>query len=309
MTSPSPPSPETQNFQAPSSPQAPSPQTPKISFDRLKPEDYDRAKRVLNKARNPGFVGRELFYRCATAGLAAICVVDDEDAGVALIHKDKLQALSVDRAHQGRGIGQALMDKYKPRWVNAIGEKVTWFENLGYMCVGAAAIGRNGKHATQLLERLPDDEIIRAEIRPFIEPEDIQPIPVPEQIREAIAARKKAAEEKANRPKDARQEAEKAVLDDSAGRPVDWEAVARRTLGDVMAHGEDKDRVSAARGWAAIYLRAGKEREPADDARELGGEELVEEMREFDAWRAAKRERAKLGLKEPPPMKEPPPIE
>lgn len=124
-----------------------------IRFDNLGPADYDRCKVILNKARHPGFVGRELFFRCATTGVCCVAVVDDADLGVALVAKDKLQALSVVREAQGRGVGGALMTRLQPRWVNAIGEKIAWFEKLGYKCVGAPKVGQNGKHSTQLLER------------------------------------------------------------------------------------------------------------------------------------------------------------
>lgn len=125
-----------------------------IRFDTLGPGDYDRAKTVLNKARHPGFVGRELFFRCATTGSATIAVLDDVDVGVALIAKEKLQALSVIVSAQGRGVGQALMARLQPRWVQAIGEKVAWFSKIGYVPYGAAKVGQNGKHAVQLMERI-----------------------------------------------------------------------------------------------------------------------------------------------------------
>lgn len=124
-----------------------------IRFDTLGPGDYDRAKTVLNKAKHPGFVGRELFFRCATTGTVCIAVLDDIDVGVALIAKEKLQALSVIVSAQGRGVGQALMTRLQPKWVQAIGEKVAWFAKIGYAPYGAAKVGQNGKHAVQLMER------------------------------------------------------------------------------------------------------------------------------------------------------------
>ena len=84
----------------------------------------------------------------------------------------------------------------------------------------------------------------------------------------------------------ARQEAEQAVQDDVDGKPVDWIAVARRTLGDVMANGMDRDRVNAARAFLAPAKA--REGDPDDEARALGGEEL---QRELEA------ERERLGLR------------
>jgi len=139
-------------------------------FDLLGPDDYDRAKKVLNAAKHPGFVGRELFYRCATTGRACIAVVEEADLGVALIAKDKLQALSVSLKAQGRGVGSALMAHLKPRWVSAIEEKVGWFERLGYRRVGASKVGANGKHATQLMERSDLENSRAPTIKPKVQP-------------------------------------------------------------------------------------------------------------------------------------------
>lgn len=126
---------------------------PRIEFDTLGPGDYDRAKKILNRAKHPGFVGRELFYRCATNGIACVARVGPDDLGVALITKNKLQALSVVTAGQGKGIGTALIARTTPKWVNAIVSRVSWFERLGYRCVGAPrAPQKGGGNATQLLE-------------------------------------------------------------------------------------------------------------------------------------------------------------
>lgn len=136
-----------------------------IRYDNLGPDDYERAKTVLNKAKHPGFVGRELFYRCATTGVVCIAVVDDVDCGVAMVAKEKLQALSVVVAAQGRGVGQALISRLKPKWVNAIGERIGFFEKLGYKQVGAPRVGQNGKHSTQLLQRDDSSEVADHEIK------------------------------------------------------------------------------------------------------------------------------------------------
>lgn len=124
-----------------------------IRFDNLGPAEYERAKSVLNKAKHPGFVGRELFFRCATSGICCIAVIDGVDSGVAMITRDKLQALSVIATAQGRGVGPALMTRLMPRWVSAIEARVGFFEKLGYVRFGAPKVGQNGKHATQLMER------------------------------------------------------------------------------------------------------------------------------------------------------------
>jgi len=123
-----------------------------IEFINLGADEYDRAKAVLNKARHPGFVGRELFYRCATTGVACVAVLDGVDSGVAMVAKGKLQALSVVASAQGNGLGSALMRRLQPEWVSSIVDRVPFFERLGYRSVGAPKVGQNGKHATQLLQ-------------------------------------------------------------------------------------------------------------------------------------------------------------
>jgi len=124
-----------------------------IQFDNLGAADYDRAKTVLNKAKHPGFIGRELFFRCATTGIVCVAVIDGVDCGVAMVAKGKLQALSIIASGQGKGVGSALMRRLQPEWVSAIAERISFFERLGYKSLGAPKVGQNGKHATQLMQR------------------------------------------------------------------------------------------------------------------------------------------------------------
>jgi GNAT superfamily N-acetyltransferase len=124
-----------------------------LEFVNLGADDYERAKTILNKAKHPGFVGRELFYRCATTGVVCVATLDGMDLGVAMIAKEKLQALSIISAGQGKGVGTALMRRLQPKWVSAIAERISFFERCGYKAFGAPKVGQNGKHATQLMER------------------------------------------------------------------------------------------------------------------------------------------------------------
>lgn len=124
-----------------------------IEFENLGVDDYARAKALLNKARHPGFVGRELYYRCASSGVVCLAKLESVDCGIAMIAAKRLQVLSVITAAQGKGIGSALMRRLQPEWVTAISERVSFFERLGYKTVGAPKIGQSGKHATQLLQR------------------------------------------------------------------------------------------------------------------------------------------------------------
>jgi GNAT superfamily N-acetyltransferase len=135
--------------------------SPTLNFETLSPDVYDRAKSVLNKAKHPGFVGRELFFRCATRGKAVVAVLDGIDVGVALISEaDKLQALSVIVKAQGKGIGAALVRHLSPKYVSALGEKTDWFARLGYQAKGSPRVGKDLQHTVQLMERTDDVAIV-----------------------------------------------------------------------------------------------------------------------------------------------------
>lgn len=128
-----------------------------IRFVPLGPAEYDRAKKVLDRASHPGFVGRELYYRCATDGKAVVAVIGDNkadvDVGVALVTKEKLHALSVVKVAQGLGVGSRLVSHVNAEWVNAIMDRVSWFEKRGYVSVGTAKVSLSGKMAMQLMRR------------------------------------------------------------------------------------------------------------------------------------------------------------
>lgn len=141
-----------------------------IVFVPLGPGDYDRAKKIFNEAKHPGFIGREMVYRAATTGQACVAALDEKDVGVALIAKGKLLALSVVKAAQGRGVGGALMAHLQPEWVSAIAEKISWFEKQGYESVGAAKVGQNGKTSVQLMRRRADASAAVAPVRDVAPP-------------------------------------------------------------------------------------------------------------------------------------------
>ncbi len=150
-----------------------------IEYINLGAGEYDRAKAVLNKAKHPGFVGRELFYRCATNGVVCVAVSEGVDYGIAMITKGKLQALSVIAAAQGKGIGQGLMRRLQPEWVSAIADRISFFERCGYAPLGAPKVGQNGKHATQLMQRLVTAENgAPSDAGPTLTPR-VQPEPTP----------------------------------------------------------------------------------------------------------------------------------
>lgn len=123
-----------------------------LEFVDLVAGDYDRAKKVFNAARHPGFVGRELFFRCSTTGRSVVAVMDGVDVGVALVARGKLQAMSVVAKAQGGGVGGRLLAHVHPRFASVIAERVEWFKKRGYKTVGSPSVGQSGKHITQLME-------------------------------------------------------------------------------------------------------------------------------------------------------------
>jgi hypothetical protein len=70
-----------------------------------------------------------------------------------------------------------------------------------------------------------------------------------ENTTEASQRRARAEADEAAKPRGARESAEAALAALERGEDVDLELVAKVTLVDVMAHGEDKDRVNAARAF------------------------------------------------------------
>lgn len=113
--------------------------------------DYDRTKRVLNKARHPAFVGREQLTRWADNGGVIVWTMDGDDVAVSIVDTKRsvLMALSVVR--QGEGIGARIIDYIRPNWARVVSGKVSWFERRGYECVGRPTKGATLE--TQLMVR------------------------------------------------------------------------------------------------------------------------------------------------------------
>jgi hypothetical protein len=130
--------------------------SPTLRFEQLSADQYERGKKIFDKAKHPGFVGREYMFRCATRGRAIVAILGDQDVGIVLVdHKQTLGALSVVVSARGARVGSALVTEVRPyaKFVKAISEKTAFFERLGYRAVVAAQVGQAGKQTTQLLER------------------------------------------------------------------------------------------------------------------------------------------------------------
>jgi GNAT superfamily N-acetyltransferase len=110
-----------------------------------RPDEYDRAKILLNAGKHPTFVGREIIARCARNGGLLFFVVEDKDAAVAAINtrKNVLLVLNVHPKYRGRRLGQHIVEFIKPNFVRAVESAVPWFERLGYVSVGIWKMGRS----------------------------------------------------------------------------------------------------------------------------------------------------------------------
>lgn len=120
-------------------------------------DEYRRAKKILDKAKHPTFVGRSTVLRCARDGGLMFYTLDGEDVAVTITNARNSTGLvfSVLPAHQGHGLGTAIYSYLRPNFIRVITEKVPWFERIGYVSIGEPKIGR--KFKTQIM--------VRAEVR------------------------------------------------------------------------------------------------------------------------------------------------
>lgn len=123
-----------------------------IRFDHLGPGEFERGKKILDRARHPAFVGRDQFERYASKGTVFVAVVDSEDVGITMIDgKGKGVAQGVAASHQRRGISTAMLGHYAPKFISIIGPKVELYERRGYVREGPPAVGQAGAHSVQLM--------------------------------------------------------------------------------------------------------------------------------------------------------------
>jgi len=120
---------------------------------QLKSSEYKRAKKILDEARYPAFVGVMYFQKIARNGGAFVAMIDDTDAGCALVNVGQcsLQVLAVHRNYQKRGIGKAMVDFLMPNWVRSLESAIPFFESMGYEPVGEYYPGK--KFRTRVMVR------------------------------------------------------------------------------------------------------------------------------------------------------------
>ena len=115
-------------------------------------DDYNRAKKILDKARHPDFIGPQRFVRAAEKGMIIVASADGHDLGVLFSEGETLTVLSVARSAQGQGVGQALVQHANLKYVRAIQDRVAWFCKLGYEPQGPPDMSHK-KFVVQMLVR------------------------------------------------------------------------------------------------------------------------------------------------------------
>lgn len=109
-----------------------------------RPEEYDRAKRILNAGRHPTFIGRDLVRRNARNGGLLFFLVGEQDAAVAIVNPriSSLLVLCVRPEFRSQGVGKWAMAFLRPNFIRALESSVPYFERLGYVGFGK---WKNGK--------------------------------------------------------------------------------------------------------------------------------------------------------------------
>lgn len=117
------------------------------------PGEYRRCKTLLNDARHPTFVGRQLVERHAVNGGLLFFRYDGSDVGVTVINvrKNVLLVLAVDPRHRGHGLASAMVRFIQANWVRSTETTAGFFERLGYVRIGRLKRGRTLN--TQMLVR------------------------------------------------------------------------------------------------------------------------------------------------------------
>lgn len=103
-----------------------------------RPTEYERAKRLLNRGRHPGFVGRQLVTKAASNGGLFLFQTNGEDVGVAVMspRRNVLLVLNVLPEWRGYGIGEWIIGYLRPNFVRAVEHAVPFFLRCGYTEIG-----------------------------------------------------------------------------------------------------------------------------------------------------------------------------
>lgn len=109
-----------------------------------RPDEYRRAKRLLDQGKHPTFVGRDTVTRQARQGGLLFARADDRDVAVAVVNvrRQVLLVMNVHPDWRGTGAGSWFLEFVRPNWVRAVESAVPWFEQRGYTPIGALKHGR-----------------------------------------------------------------------------------------------------------------------------------------------------------------------
>jgi hypothetical protein len=110
-----------------------------------RPTEYRRVKTLLNAAKFPTFIGRDLVSRCARNGGVIFYVVDDVDIAVSILNPRThvWLVLAVHPTHHDHGMGTAMLHYLRPLWIRSTEAMVPYFEARGYVKVGEPKHGKS----------------------------------------------------------------------------------------------------------------------------------------------------------------------
>lgn len=108
-----------------------------------RPDEYERAKRLLNAGRHPAFIGRSLVRKCATNGGLFFFQKEGCDCAVAAMQtrRSVLLVLNVHPSYRGQKIGEFVVNYLRPNFARVVESAVPWFERQGYVGIGEWKVG------------------------------------------------------------------------------------------------------------------------------------------------------------------------
>lgn len=118
-----------------------------------RPNEYARAKGILNRGKHPTFIGKTMVQRNAIQGGLLFYIVEGKDAAVALVNvrNSTLLVLNVLPEFRGHGVGAKFLNLVRPNFARVVEFAVPWFERQGYAKIGEPKKGR--KLFTQIMAR------------------------------------------------------------------------------------------------------------------------------------------------------------
>ena len=112
-----------------------------------RPDDYARAKKILNNAKYPAFIGRNNWERNSVNGGCLFYLFQDESIACTISNpkKNQLLSMAVLKSHQGHGLGDVINKFLNSSFVRSTEQMTPWFEKRGYERIGEPIQGRSLK--------------------------------------------------------------------------------------------------------------------------------------------------------------------